>query len=113
MMSRCCVTECVNKRDPGFRTCSLAAHRGEEKYRKERARKRKVAKVAGMEHEGSASGKGRKRDVKGVFCRKWTHNEQLMVRPCGIVVGRATFYSSESVTGVKVGHDNFTRVRSV
>lgn len=40
--------------------------------------------------------------VWGVFGRRWTHNEQLMVRPCGVVIGRATFYASESLSGVKV-----------
>lgn len=47
------------------------------------------------------SGNRRKR-LKGAFGRKWTHNEQLMVRPCGVVIGRATFYNAESVSAVKV-----------
>lgn len=34
--------------------------------------------------------------------RRWTHNEQLFVRCCGIIVARATFFGSEAISGVKV-----------
>lgn len=34
--------------------------------------------------------------------RRWTHNEQLMVRCCGIILSRATFFGSEGITSVKV-----------
>ena len=40
--------------------------------------------------------------IKGRFSRRWTHNEQLFVRCCGIIISRATFYGSEGVSGVKV-----------
>lgn len=33
--------------------------------------------------------------MKSAMYRKWTHNEQLMVRCCGIILSRATFYESE------------------
>lgn len=33
--------------------------------------------------------------------RRWTHNEQLFVRCCGIIIARATFYGSEAISGVK------------
>lgn len=33
--------------------------------------------------------------LKTTMYRKWTHNEQLMVRCCGIILSRATFYESE------------------
>lgn len=36
------------------------------------------------------------------FGRRRTHNEQLIVRPCGIIVSRATFFGSEAVSAVKV-----------
>ncbi|KDQ07661.1 hypothetical protein BOTBODRAFT_48668 [Botryobasidium botryosum FD-172 SS1] len=39
--------------------------------------------------------------VKTVFTRRSTHNEQLVVRPCGVVVGRATMYYSEAYSNVK------------
>ncbi|PBL01432.1 hypothetical protein ARMGADRAFT_1043343 [Armillaria gallica] len=34
----------------------------------------------------------------GRLNRKWTHNEQLFVRPCGVIVSRCTFYNAESLT---------------
>ncbi|KZT62228.1 hypothetical protein CALCODRAFT_426677 [Calocera cornea HHB12733] len=37
---------------------------------------------------------------KARFGRSYTHNEQLIVRPCGIIVARATFYGAESVSSV-------------
>lgn len=40
--------------------------------------------------------------VKGKLTRSWTHNEQLFVRCCGIIVSRATFFGSEGVSGVTV-----------
>ncbi|KAK0443244.1 hypothetical protein EV421DRAFT_1903743 [Armillaria borealis] len=36
--------------------------------------------------------------VVGRLNRKWTHNEQLFVRPCGVIVSRCTFYNTESLT---------------
>lgn len=104
--SLCCVISCGNPRESGFRTCGAPSHRGEEKYRKERRRKKKKVKVIGADEEESGGPdskrkKNKREGVKGVFSRRWTHNEQLMVRPCGMVIGRATFYSSESMIGVK------------
>ena len=34
--------------------------------------------------------------------RRHTHNEQLCVATCGVILGRATFFSSEAVNGVVV-----------
>lgn len=102
---KCAVVACREDREAGFRTCRNPIHRQEEKSRKDRGRKKKPTRTAELTDEGSERKKvARKKgpDNKGVFSRKWTHNEQLMVRPCGIVIGRATFYQSESVTGVKV-----------
>lgn len=42
------------------------------------------------------------RSLKGISCRRWTHNEQLIVRCCGIIVSRAPFYNAEGVSGVAV-----------
>ncbi|KAJ6561919.1 hypothetical protein B0H19DRAFT_1143016 [Mycena capillaripes] len=38
--------------------------------------------------------------VKGKNSRSWSHNEQLFVRCCGVIISRATFYGSEGLTGV-------------
>jgi hypothetical protein len=37
------------------------------------------------------------------FGRRRTHNEQLCVCPCGVIIGRETFYGSEGVRNVVVG----------
>ena len=37
------------------------------------------------------------RKVTAHFGRRQTHNEQLMVRPCGMIIARATFFGSETV----------------
>ncbi|KAK1233689.1 hypothetical protein PQX77_002846 [Marasmius sp. AFHP31] len=38
---------------------------------------------------------------KARFGRKWTHNEQLCVASCGVILGRATFFGSEAPNGVR------------
>lgn len=35
--------------------------------------------------------------LRARFGRRQTHNEQLMVRPCGVIIARATFFGSETV----------------
>lgn len=40
--------------------------------------------------------------AKGRKSRKYTHNEQLCVKCCGIIISRATFYHAEGVAAVKV-----------
>jgi hypothetical protein len=46
------------------------------------------------------------RTLKAHFARARTHNEQLMCRPCGVVVARATLFGSEALSAVKVCNDN-------
>ncbi|TFY58442.1 hypothetical protein EVJ58_g6411 [Rhodofomes roseus] len=38
--------------------------------------------------------------IRAQFGRRRTHNEELCVASCGIILGRATFYGSEAVNGV-------------
>jgi hypothetical protein len=40
--------------------------------------------------------------LKGRLYRNWTHNEQLFVRCCGVIISRATFFGSEGVSGINV-----------
>ena len=42
------------------------------------------------------------RKVKARFGRRRTHNEELCVASCGTILGRMTFYGSESPTNVRV-----------
>ncbi|KAJ7167590.1 hypothetical protein C8R46DRAFT_1093498 [Mycena filopes] len=41
------------------------------------------------------------RRVRARFGRRRTHNEQLCVGSCGVILGRATFYGSEAPNGVR------------
>jgi hypothetical protein len=36
------------------------------------------------------------RKIRALFGRRRTHNEQIMVRPCGVIVARQTFFGSET-----------------
>jgi len=51
-------------------------------------------------HEGKSEVGNRA--LRATFGRCRTHNEQLLVRPCGIILSRATFYGSEAISAVKV-----------
>ncbi|KAJ7216432.1 hypothetical protein GGX14DRAFT_561994 [Mycena pura] len=48
------------------------------------------------------------RKYKALFGGVRTHNEQLLVRPCGVIVSRATFYHAEAVSNVLVRHAFFS-----
>jgi hypothetical protein len=36
------------------------------------------------------------RKIRALFGRRRTHNEQIMIRPCGVIVARQTFFGSET-----------------
>ncbi|TFK78734.1 hypothetical protein K466DRAFT_506824 [Polyporus arcularius HHB13444] len=92
----CAIAGCSEPVTGKMRTCELPAHRdyevqkreqGKAYYRlKQRLEGRSLASII-----RSAS----------ALSRKLTHNEQLMVCCCGIVIGRATFYEAESVSNAK------------
>jgi hypothetical protein len=42
------------------------------------------------------------RKIKAQFSRQRTHNEQTLVRPCGIIFARATMYNAEAVSNFLV-----------
>jgi len=42
------------------------------------------------------------RKLRAQFGRKRTHNEQIIVAPCGIILARETFYGAEAVATVVV-----------
>ncbi|PPQ76766.1 hypothetical protein CVT26_000266 [Gymnopilus dilepis] len=45
------------------------------------------------------------RSAKARFGRRRTHNEELCVASCGVILGRATFYGSEAPNGVRAFSD--------
>ena len=42
------------------------------------------------------------RKLRAHFGRRRTHNEQLIMRPCGVILSRATFFGSEAISAVNV-----------
>ena len=36
--------------------------------------------------------------LRAQFGRKQTHNEQVLVAPCGVILGRATFFNAEAIS---------------
>lgn len=42
------------------------------------------------------------RKIRAIFTRQRTHNEEILVRPCGVIVARATMKSAEGVSSVMV-----------
>jgi hypothetical protein len=42
--------------------------------------------------------------LRAQFGRRRTHNEELMVAPCGIILARETFYGAEGVNSIAVRH---------
>lgn len=42
------------------------------------------------------------RKIQAYFGKRRTHNEQLIMRPCGVIISRATFYGSEAISSVNV-----------
>jgi len=43
-----------------------------------------------------------KKRVKGQFGQKQTHNEQVLITPCGIILARETFYGAEAISSCVV-----------
>jgi len=42
------------------------------------------------------------RTIRARFCRRRTHNDELCVASCGVILGRKTFYGSEAPSAVRV-----------
>jgi hypothetical protein len=60
--------------------------------------------VLEVDEDGICEGKddGGNEKPKARFGRRRTHNEELCVASCGVILGRATFYGSEAPNGVRV-----------
>jgi hypothetical protein len=57
-----------------------------------------------IDSDGACDGKpdGGNKSTRARFGRRRTHNEELCVGSCGVILGRATFYGSEAPNGVRV-----------
>ena len=51
---------------------------------------------------GGAEPSGKKERIRAQLGRRRTHNEQIIVAPCGIIISRETFYGAEGVGSVIV-----------
>ncbi|THU97981.1 hypothetical protein K435DRAFT_661838 [Dendrothele bispora CBS 962.96] len=139
--SICRITGCERSiKSKNSKSCDLAEHQAlEAKYREtekaafqlklryERSRKmdeeQNAIWDAGTEvlNTGSSAmfeavvenGKGKKTAaIRAQFGRRRTHNEQLIIAPCGIILARETFYHSEAFSAVaKFVKDTFRNRR--
>lgn len=122
--AQCAIEECGREREAGFRTCEDPGHRAlETNYFAKgtamfqlRARLRKAGVTVPTddslgsspdfpadetdECEGKSTD-GSKR-VKAVFGPRRTHTQFLVMRPCGVILSRATMFGSEAISGVNV-----------
>ncbi|KAJ7858746.1 hypothetical protein B0H13DRAFT_2571333, partial [Mycena leptocephala] len=119
----CCVIGCNEPARPNFRTCTIESHVAFQAQQDEkntamfqlraRLKNTTISDVprAGSQSEptplpaefssATAEPLNTNIKVKGKLARSWTHNEQLFVRCCGIILSRATMFGSEGVSGVK------------
>lgn len=134
----CVVIGCSKPREDGFRTCTVSEHRERESHLqaqnkamfqlKHRLERLQVAQLKSSmpledfdEEESSTEdeavskevniNKQPKKKIRALMGRMHSHNEQLIVRPCGIIIGRCTCFGAESpgqvivsVVGVVAGH---------
>ncbi|KAJ7165520.1 hypothetical protein C8R43DRAFT_1122234 [Mycena crocata] len=121
----CVVEGCEQAVEVNFMTCGIAEHRELERNHKKRDKAlfqlRGRLQRANVSHPNdafeaevtaeeveemvvggddckAAKDPNGNRKIRALFGRRRTHNEQIFVRPCGIIVAHATFYASESVS---------------
>ncbi|KZT62745.1 hypothetical protein CALCODRAFT_425601, partial [Calocera cornea HHB12733] len=121
----CSIQECNNPVRPSTLTCHIPEHMEAEHAHQEKGKSmftlaRRLLKHVSIDPVGTGlpgfeslaelianedsscdnkSPEGNRR-AKARFGRSWTHNEQLIVRPCGVIVARATFYGAEAISSV-------------
>lgn len=111
----CVVVNCDNEAHPGHRTCSDPDHRELERegnehhtalFQLRRRLEQSEHSLLDLEVEEDSTCTGKPEEgntrIRAQFGRRRTHNEQLVVLACGIIVARATFFGSEAVNGVRV-----------
>ena len=116
LQSQCSVEGCVTVVEPGFRTCIQPDHHALEEHYLERGKamfqlKQRLENLQGPQElsqgpddeevVGGIQCDGKpevgKKKLKAHFGQRHTHNEQLCVASCGIILGRATFYGAEGL----------------
>ncbi|KAJ7121167.1 hypothetical protein C8R44DRAFT_622980 [Mycena epipterygia] len=100
----CAVNGCNQKSEIGWRTCTESTHRAFEVERRAKGKamftlRARLARTRGeAQPNAPASDLDYLDQIRGRLSRRWTHNEQLMVRCCGVIISRATFFGSEAIT---------------
>lgn len=125
LLKVCCIKGCNEAAEPGFRTCTEGTHRDFQTTAEQKntamfqlhSRLRQAglsqAPMAGSSTSDSfdnpsdnpvakPGAQEAPPRLKGRLYRNWTHNEQLFVRCCGVIISRATFFGSEGVSGINV-----------
>ncbi|RPD69138.1 hypothetical protein L226DRAFT_548234 [Lentinus tigrinus ALCF2SS1-7] len=118
----CAVVGCTGKVTAGFQTCQDPSHRTLEdptnrsslfvlRRRLERLRTASLEgdgnavtdELVDIDADGECPSKSDEGNTKphARFGRWRTHNEQLVVVTCGIILGRATMFGSEGIDGVR------------
>ncbi|KAI0684068.1 hypothetical protein C8T65DRAFT_594255, partial [Cerioporus squamosus] len=99
LANQCAINGCSRPCSDGMRTCDTERHRAFENRQRERGQA--IFRLRRRMEGKDAADATRKQSTseeplswKGI--RAWTHNEQLIVRCCGVIVSRATFYTAES-----------------
>ncbi|KDQ07511.1 hypothetical protein BOTBODRAFT_119973 [Botryobasidium botryosum FD-172 SS1] len=105
----CVIDGCTTPREPSHQTCSVATHQAAEDAHSacQQAFFQLSAQAEAFEKGEYYYSKGDTdthktgtNQVKGRFTCNRTHNEQIIVHPCGMIVSRETFYNSESLAAV-------------
>ncbi|KIJ58235.1 hypothetical protein HYDPIDRAFT_103060 [Hydnomerulius pinastri MD-312] len=119
----CAVDKCDNPRSPNSQTCAITEHMAlEEAYfqpAKALFQLRRRLQRAGvtvpsdsispevldseevtLDVECNGKPEEGNRKLQARFGCRRTHNEQVMMRPCGVILARATFFGSEAVSAV-------------
>ncbi|KAJ7627805.1 hypothetical protein DFH06DRAFT_1272919 [Mycena polygramma] len=94
LKAKCAVVDCSLDNVPGRRTCDDPEHRALETAYFKRGdamfQLRSRLKKAGVSVPDDSV------PIDG----RWTHNEQLIMRTCGVILSRATLFGSEAVSAV-------------
>ncbi|EIN03778.1 hypothetical protein PUNSTDRAFT_77731, partial [Punctularia strigosozonata HHB-11173 SS5] len=110
----CAVVGCTASCEEPFKTCAISQHRALENDLLSRA-----DVIMDIQPDGGAQDCSEKDEAgntipKARFGRRRTHNEQLCVATCGVILSRATFFGSEGIDGVRQFlHATFPTERSV
>lgn len=127
----CSVIDCTRSVTTGFRTCDLPHHRSIEDTSKNaaifvlrpRLERYQMSTMEDDGIEGTVSEEFSEFDTEGEcpskaeegntvprarLGRRRSHNEQLVVCTCGVIIGRATMFGSEGISSAKVCSERHT-----